>query len=110
MIAHLLFANAPQRFGRGPAPTTANLATRCNHPEKPDIDVAPSKPVSVRAPQILQPTSGLYLKFLSRLRPKQVPPRFNISSVRRESQYDAKRADHVVSAKRQPNSAVSRSF
>src|SRR6516225_2670978 len=29
MIAHLLLANAPQRLGRGPAPTT-DLATRCN--------------------------------------------------------------------------------
>src|SRR6516225_2477089 len=29
-ISHLLLAYAPQRLGRGPAPKTANLATRCN--------------------------------------------------------------------------------
>ena len=39
--------------------------------------------------------AALYLKFLSRLRPKLVPPRFNTSSVRRESQCDPKHDDHV---------------
>ena len=53
--------------------------------------------------------AGLYRKFLSRLRPKQVPTVQRRLS-RRESLYDAERADHVVSAKRQPNSAVSRSL
>ena len=53
--------------------------------------------------------AGLYRKFLSRLRPKHVPTVQHRLS-RRESQYDAERADDAVSAKHQPNSVVSRSL
>jgi hypothetical protein len=51
MIAHLLLAKAPQRLGRGSAPTTASLATRCKGFRAPPQCALPESWAGAEQPQ-----------------------------------------------------------